>query len=166
MRALAEQAAKLAGESGTRVATAESLTGGMVSSALAAAPDASSWFRGGVVAYSSEVKHDLLDVPDVPVVSAEAAITMAASARRLLGADVAIALTGVGGPDPQDGRSPGTVYLAVSPAPPGGAADDAETDERGSSVLRHFDDEDDPAAVCQAAGIAALELLVRALDGR
>lgn len=95
------------------LAVAESLTGGMVSSRLAAAPGASEWFRGAVVAYSREVKYDVLGVPVGPVVSEEAAAAMATGVAELLGADVGLALTGVGGPDPQDGESPGTVWLAL-----------------------------------------------------
>jgi nicotinamide-nucleotide amidase len=65
------------------------------------------------VAYSSEVKHEVLGVPDGPVVSAEAAEAMARGVRRLLGADLAVAVTGAGGPDPQDGQDPGTVFVGV-----------------------------------------------------
>jgi nicotinamide-nucleotide amidase len=95
------------------VAVAESLTGGLVTEVLARGPDASRWLRGGVVAYASEVKHDLLGVRPGPVVSEEAARDMAAGAARVLGADIGLALTGVGGPDPQDDQPPGTVWLAV-----------------------------------------------------
>lgn len=95
------------------VAVAESLTGGSLAARLAAAPDSSEWFRGGIVAYSSEVKHDLLEVPPGPVVSATSATAMAVTTRRLLGATFAVAVTGVGGPDPQDGEAPGTVYAAL-----------------------------------------------------
>lgn len=109
---LAERIATLASESGISVAAAESLTSGGFSSALGAAQDSSEWFVGGVVAYSSRVKHDLLGVPPGPVVSAEAATAMAAGVRSMLGSDVAVSLTGAGGPDPQDGQEPGTVYLA------------------------------------------------------
>ncbi|MDR6864749.1 CinA family protein [Phycicoccus sp. 3266] len=109
----AEQVARLAEVSGRSVAVAESLTAGALSSALGAAPDSSEWFRGGVVAYASDVKHTLLKVPDGPVVSEQAALAMAESTAELLGADVALAVTGAGGPDPQDGQPAGTVWLAV-----------------------------------------------------
>jgi nicotinamide-nucleotide amidase len=98
---------------GTTVGVAESLTGGALSARLAAAPSASQWFRGALVSYSSEVKHDLLRVPDGPVVSEAAATAMAEEVARLLDADVAVSTTGVGGPDPQDGEPPGTVWLAL-----------------------------------------------------
>ena len=109
----AQQVAHLAFGSGRTVAVAESLTSGALSSALGAAPDSSAWFRGGVVAYASEVKHTLLGVPDGPVVSEQAALAMAESTADLLGADIALAVTGAGGPDPQDGQPAGTVWLAV-----------------------------------------------------
>jgi nicotinamide-nucleotide amidase len=102
------------GDSESRVAVAESLTGGELAARFASAPGAGDWFRGGIVAYASEVKHDLLQVPDGPVVSEAAAAAMAAGACRLLGADIAIAVTGVGGPDEQDGEPPGTVWLALA----------------------------------------------------
>jgi nicotinamide-nucleotide amidase len=96
------------------LAVAESLTGGLVAARLVNVPGASSWFRGGVVAYASDVKRSLLDVPPGPVVSAEAATAMASGARRALGADVGLAVTGVAGPDEQDGQRPGTVFLATA----------------------------------------------------
>jgi nicotinamide-nucleotide amidase len=87
----------------------------MVATALAAAEAAAEWFRGSLVAYSSEVEHDVLAVPDGPVVSAGAAEAMAAGVRRLLDADIAVAVTGSGGPSAQDGQDPGTVYCAADP---------------------------------------------------
>jgi len=106
---------------GRTLAVAESLTGGLLASAFARASGSSQWFRGGIVAYSSEVKHDLLGVPGGPVVSGTAARAMAGGVARLLGADVAVAVTGVGGPDPQDGEPPGTVWAATWPGRLGGA---------------------------------------------
>lgn len=104
---------------GLTVATAESLTGGQVSAALTRVPGASRVFRGGVVAYATEVKVFLLDVPqavvdDVGVISAECALAMARGVRRRLGADVGVATTGVAGPDRQEGHAAGTVFVAVS----------------------------------------------------
>jgi nicotinamide-nucleotide amidase len=120
-----EQDADLVGAAlkhgGRTLAVAESLTGGLLASAFARASGASEWFRGGVVAYSSSVKYDLLGVPAGPVVSEAAAVAMARGAGRLLEADVAVAVTGVGGPDPQDGQPPGTVWAATWPDQLGGA---------------------------------------------
>jgi nicotinamide-nucleotide amidase len=103
----------LVSASGLSIAVAESLTGGQLSARLAALPDASEWFRGGIVAYAAEVKYDLLGVPRGPVVSAAAAAAMAEGTCRVLGADVAIAVTGVGGPDPAEGEPPGTGWFAL-----------------------------------------------------
>ncbi|MBV9953322.1 MAG: nicotinamide-nucleotide amidohydrolase family protein, partial [Acidimicrobiia bacterium] len=93
---------------------AESLTGGMLGARLTAAPGASAWFRGSVVSYASEVKFDLLGVPEGPVVTASAAEAMALGARKLLGADVGLAVTGVAGPAEQDGQKPGTVFVGLA----------------------------------------------------
>jgi nicotinamide-nucleotide amidase len=109
-------------QGGYTLAVAESLTGGLLASAFARASGSSQWFRGGIVAYSSAVKYDLLDVPSGPVVSEAAAIAMARGAGRLLEADIAVAVTGVGGPDSQDGEPPGTVWAAIWPDQLGGAA--------------------------------------------
>jgi nicotinamide-nucleotide amidase len=65
------------------------------------------------VAYAAAVKHELLGVPDVPVVSQPSAEAMAEGAARLLGAEVAIAVTGEGGPEPQDDVPVGTVWMAI-----------------------------------------------------
>ncbi|MCP5150410.1 MAG: competence/damage-inducible protein A [Ectothiorhodospiraceae bacterium] len=99
---------------GLTVAVAESVTGGMVASRLAGIPGASRALRGGVVAYSSEVKRALLGVPEGPVVTADCAKAMADGVRRLLGADVGLATTGVAGPDEQEGQPVGTVWLGVA----------------------------------------------------
>lgn len=80
---------------------------------LGAGPDAADWFRGGIVAYAPEVKFDVLGVPPGPVVTPECARAMARGAARLLGADAAVAATGVGGPGPEEDHPPGTVYVAA-----------------------------------------------------
>lgn len=98
---------------GWTLALAESLTGGLIGSRLTAVPGASDVFRGGLVSYASDVKFDLLEVPEGPVVSEEAVTAMARGAAKLLGADCAIAVTGVAGPDPLDGEDPGTVWMAT-----------------------------------------------------
>ena len=100
-------------ERGWSLAVAESVTGGLIASRLVNVPGASAWFRGGVVSYASEVKYDLLDVPRGPVVSPEAAEAMARGVRRVMGADVGLAVTGVAGPEEQDGQRPGTVFVGL-----------------------------------------------------
>jgi nicotinamide-nucleotide amidase len=144
---LAERAGELALSQELTVAVAESLTGGMIATALAAAERSSEWFLGSVVAYSSQVKHDVLDVPDGPVVSATAASAMARGVRRLLNA---VAVTGAGGPGGQDGREPGTVFVAFDGA-----------DEH--RVLRLGLD-DEPKIVCATSAVASLRVLVEGLE--
>lgn len=103
---------------GWSVATAESLTGGLVVAALVDVPGASASVRGGIVAYATDVKTVALGVDPTLLaregaVHAEVALEMARGARRVLSADVGIATTGVAGPDPQDGKDVGTVFVAV-----------------------------------------------------
>jgi nicotinamide-nucleotide amidase len=97
-------------EQGLTLAVAESVTGGLITSRLTDTPGTSEVLKGGVVSYFSEVKFDLLDVPEGPVVSAEAAKAMAEGVRRRLDADVGIAVTGVAGPEEQEGQPVGTVF--------------------------------------------------------
>ena len=101
-------------ERGLTLAVAESVTGGLIASRLVGVAGASKWFRGGVVSYASEVKFDLLNVPVGPVVSAEAAEAMAAGVRVLLKSDVGLSVTGVAGPEEQDGQPAGTVFVGLS----------------------------------------------------
>ncbi len=99
---------------GKTLAVAESLTGGMIGARLTAIPGASDWFRGGVVSYASEVKWKVLGVTEGPVVTGSAAVEMAGGARRLLGADVGLAVTGVAGPTEQEGQPVGTVWVGLA----------------------------------------------------
>ena len=101
-------------ERGLTLAVAESLTGGLIASRLVGVAGASHWFRGGVVSYASEVKFDLLKVPVGPVVSGDAAEAMAIGVRTLLKADVGLSVTGVAGPEEQDGQPAGTVFVGLS----------------------------------------------------
>ena len=101
-------------ERGLSLGLAESVTGGLVAGRLTNVPGASEVFRGGVVSYASEVKFAVLGVPEGPVVSEAAAVAMAAGARRVLGADVGLALTGVAGPTEQDGMPVGTLCVGVA----------------------------------------------------
>ena len=104
---------------GLTVATAESLTGGAVGERLTTVPGASRTYVGGVVTYATRVKVDLLGVPAelverVGVVSEGCAAAMASGVRRLLDADLGLATTGVAGPDRQEDKPPGLVYVAVA----------------------------------------------------
>jgi nicotinamide-nucleotide amidase len=108
------------------LATAESLTAGMVAARLAEVPGASAVLRGGVVSYHNEVKAGLLGVDPALLASkgsvdAEVARQMAEGARRACGADIGVATTGVAGPDPHDGQPVGTVYIGYATAVASGA---------------------------------------------
>ena len=136
---------------GLTLAVAESLTGGLVASRLVNVSGASEWFRGGVVSYASDVKYSLLDVPEGPVVSAAAAAAMATGVAAKLGADVGLAVTGVAGPDSQEGHPPGTVFMAV-----------ALPDQQPTTVEAGLPG--DRARVRQFACISLLDLLRRTLS--
>jgi nicotinamide-nucleotide amidase len=110
---MAQVVCDLLSAAGLTIATAESVTGGLVAARLTDAAGASDTVRGGVVSYASDVKWSLLDVPEGPVVTEEAAAAMAEGVARVLGADVAVATTGVAGPAPAEGVPPGTVCLAT-----------------------------------------------------
>jgi len=106
-------------ERGETLATAESLTGGLVAATIVDVPGASAVFRGGLVAYATELKAALVGVPDDLLaergpVDPDVARALARGARERCGADWGLAATGVAGPDPQDGHPVGRVYVAVS----------------------------------------------------
>ena len=99
---------------GWTLGLAESVTGGLIGGRITNVAGSSEVFRGGVISYASDVKFDVLDVDRGPVVSEQAAIQMALGARRVLGADVALSVTGVAGPDEQDGQQVGTLCIGVA----------------------------------------------------
>ncbi len=99
---------------GLTLGIAESLTGGLMGARFTSVPGASDVFRGGIVSYASDVKFSILGVPEGPVITANAARAMAEGARRVLGADVALATTGVAGPAEQEGQPVGTVFLGLA----------------------------------------------------
>ena len=144
-----QQIAETLSRSNRTAASAESLTGGNVSADLSAIEGASGWFLGGVVAYSEDVKFKLLDVEPGPVINARTAQQMAVGVARLLGADFAVATTGVGGPGPQEELPQGTVYIAVTG--PSGCA------------TREYQFGGDPSEVVQRATDQALEDLAQAI---
>jgi nicotinamide-nucleotide amidase len=101
-------------DKGWSLGLAESVTGGLVAGRLTAVPGASETFRGSIVSYASDVKFDVLGVSEGPVVSESAAMEMADGARRVLGADVGLSLTGVAGPSEQDGQAVGTLWVGLA----------------------------------------------------
>ncbi|MGA1035739.1 MAG: competence/damage-inducible protein A [Ilumatobacteraceae bacterium] len=140
---------------GWTLGVAESVTGGLVTGRLTAVPGASKVLRGGIVSYASEVKFDLLDVPEGPVVTEEAALAMAHGVRRVTSADVGLALTGVAGPDSQDGMRPGTLFAAVVWPEAGGTTD----------RVAHIRLPGDRDTMRQLSVISALDLLRRSIIG-
>jgi nicotinamide-nucleotide amidase len=134
---------------GQTLGLAESVTGGLVAARIVSVPGASAWFRGSVVAYASEVKFDVLGVPEGPVVSEGAAAALARGARRVLGADVGLGITGVAGPDTQDGEDVGTVFLA--------------SDVEGDVEVRRIQLPGDRERIRQYAAISLLDGLRRRL---
>ncbi len=105
---------KLLCERGLTIGLAESVTGGLVTARLTNVPGSSDAVRGCIVSYASDVKIDILGVPEGPVVTGEAAETMATGARRVLGSDVGLSLTGVAGPAIQEDQPVGTLYVGVA----------------------------------------------------
>jgi nicotinamide-nucleotide amidase len=165
-------------EKGQTVATAESLTGGLVCSTLVAVPGASVAVRGAVVAYATELKSMLLGV-DADLLSAkgpvdpEVAAQMALGVRERLQADWGLATTGVAGPDSQGGFPPGRVYIAVAgpiaqPVPDlqislfGGPFEEGVA---GSAWVRRLDLPGDRSAIRTGTVEAVLNLLQIALVG-
>ncbi|MFW5419642.1 nicotinamide-nucleotide amidohydrolase family protein [Nocardiopsis sp. CNT-189] len=149
LRALAER--------GLTLATAESLTGGMIGAAVTSVAGASAVYRGGVVAYATGVKAGLLGV-DPGLLARHGAVhpgvaaAMAEGARSALAADTGLAVTGVAGPDPQDGMPVGRVYIAV--AGPGGRAAGLRLDLGGDRARIRFH-----------TALSALSLLTSTITG-
>lgn len=112
----------LAREHSFTIAVAESLTCGLLASEIGKGEDAADWFSGVVVAYRADVKVRVLGVPDgLDPCSAECADRLAQGVRTLLHADIAVATTGVGGPDSENGHPPGTVFIGWADAAGSGA---------------------------------------------
>lgn len=140
---------------GEWLATAESLTGGLLGAALTAVPGASAAYLGGVIAYATGMKARLAGVPDEVLrahgsVAEATVLALASGVRRATGADWGLATTGVAGPDGQDGHDPGEVWVGL-----------ARPD--GTGLARRHDLTGDRAAVRQATVAAALALLAGSL---
>ena len=138
--------------SGRRLATAESLTGGGIGQALTSVSGASAIFAGGIISYTNEVKHKVLGVPaevldTCGAVSAPVAKAMAQGAKRVIGADVAVSVTGLAGPDGDEFGNPvGTVFIGYA-------------DEQ-TAFAREYHFEGDRAAVREQTICAALRLIL------
>jgi nicotinamide-nucleotide amidase len=159
---LVEQVLSRARYARLTVAVAESLTGGQLAAAITAVPGASAVFRGSVTAYATDLKASVLGVDaglltEVGAVHAEVARQMAVGVRRVCRADIGIATTGVAGPQPQDGRPIGTVFVAV-------AGQDSAEAEQCSFGYRPGDGARDRARIQRLSTSAALRLTLRHLD--
>jgi nicotinamide-nucleotide amidase len=147
-----ERIAEVAKDRELQVGVAESLTCGLLATTIGAAPEAESWFAGGVVAYRTEVKETVLGMtPGIDTCSAQCAEEIARGVRGLLDVDVAVSTTGVGGPDPQDGHAPGTVYLGWVTADAAGH--------------RYFEFDGSPKEVLDQTVDAAVALLEELVEG-
>ena len=154
---LEQAVARLLRERGRTLATAESITGGGVSERMSRAPGSSASFVGGAVTYTPEAKERVLGVSratlDGPgVVSEACAREMAAGARALFDADVAVSLTGAAGPEPHAGAEPGTVWIGL--------------DTDGVQHARGYVSKGEREQVRRWAEQAALDLVRRHLEGR
>ncbi|HXF68817.1 MAG TPA: CinA family protein [Thermoflexus sp.] len=142
---------------GWRLAVAESCTGGLLSHRLTNVPGSSAYFLGGVIAYRNEIKTRVLHVREETLarfgaISAETAQEMAEGVRRLFQADLALAITGVAGPDPIENQPVGRIYIAL--ASPHGI--------QVRQILGGSDRQGNKALAVEAA----LELLEATLEGK
>ncbi|WP_117211841.1 CinA family protein [Allorhizocola rhizosphaerae] len=143
---------------GQTLATAESLTAGLVAATIVDVPGSSKVFRGGLVVYATDLKHSLAGVDagllerEGPV-SHDVALALALGARERCGADWGVSTTGVAGPTPQDGVAVGTVFVAVcGPSP-------------SSAVVQELALSGDRPTIRATTVAAALTLLATALSG-
>ncbi len=142
-------------ERGATVATAESLTGGLIGVLLTEAPATSVTFRGGLIVYGSDTKNHMAGVDDRLLaehgpVHPAVAEQLAVGARSRVDADYGVGVTGVAGPGTQGGRPVGEVHVGIA------------SDQGVSSREYHFDGNRD--AIRTAAAAAALAALVAALE--
>ncbi|MFJ8080239.1 CinA family protein [Streptomyces sp. NPDC096205] len=164
MSSTAADVLRLLSVKGETVAVAESLTGGLVAAELTAVAGASQAFRGSVTAYATALKQELLGVDatlleERGAVDAQVAAQMAAGVRKALGADWGIATTGVAGPEPQDGKPVGTVYVAVD------GPRTADSGSAGGGKVQALRLNGDRAEIRMESVRSVLALLLRELGG-
>ncbi len=152
LRALAERLQAICLAANLSVATAESCTGGLVAHELTEVPGSSEYLLGGIVAYADSTKRAALGVPAELIerhgaVSPHVARAMAEGARRVLGADLAVAVTGIAGPGGGTPAKPvGLTYVAI--------------DGPGGGEVRRFSWSGDRSANKRSSAAAAIELLI------
>jgi PncC family amidohydrolase len=157
-QSLEEQVGELLSRRGWTLAVAESCTGGLLGHLITNVSGSSAYFQGGVISYSNEAKEELLGVPHETLVehgavSKETALAMARGARRLLGVDVALSVTGIAGPTGGTEEKPvGLVYVALA----------AEGTELWERHVWPGDRSQNKALSAEAA----LKVLLRYLDSR
>jgi nicotinamide-nucleotide amidase len=154
-RTMAARVHQLLKARGETVAVAESLTGGLLAATLVEAPGASETFRGGLIVYATDLKATLGGVSSALLeergpVDGEVAEQLAVGVRDRCGTEWGLATTGVAGPDPQDGKDPGTVWIALVGA--------------GGPESRLLDLDGSRSEITQATVAAALEFLAASLD--
>ncbi len=147
---------------GLTLATAESLTGGLLGAQITAVPGASAAFRGGLIVYATDLKASLAQVDPALLeaggpVQRSVAVQLADGARAVCGATLGVGLTGVAGPDPVDGRPPGTWFVAVTGRGPALTRDGTPAPDEAPR---------DRATVRADAVTAAIDLLELALAHR
>lgn len=159
--ALAKKVLKTLTDRDLTLATAESLTGGLLGATITEVPGASKVYLGGAIAYTTPVKESLLAVDRIEidaftVVSAQVASGMASGIRDATGADWCIAVTGVAGPDASEGHAPGEVWICVRGPQIGSLPAAVHTQQ--------FQFEGDRRAVREATVEASLSMLLRVLS--
>jgi nicotinamide-nucleotide amidase len=152
--ALAQQVGERLRQHGQWLAVAESCTGGLLGAALTDVPGSSAYFLGGLISYADRVKVELLRVPEPTLrrhgaVSEQTATAMAEGVRQLLKADIGVSITGVAGPDAEESKPAGLTFIGIA---------------GGSSTTHRFQWTGDRWDNRRRSVIAALELLVRALE--
>jgi PncC family amidohydrolase len=137
---------------GKTLVTAESLTGGGIGAAITAVPGSSAIYKGGIISYTNEIKHNILDVKNETLsefgaVSAQTAAEMAAGARKCLNADAAVSVTGLAGPGADEFGNPvGTVFIGYC--------------DKSKTVTKAFHFTGDRESVRSQTIIAALQLVL------
>lgn len=164
-RPAAREVIAAATQRGLTVGTCESLTAGLLAASLADVPGASAVLRGGLITYATELKHALAGVDadllgERGAVDPDVALQMARGAAQVCGADFGISCTGVAGPEPQDGKPVGRVYIGLWETGGVGGAGDAD---EGRGRVERFDFSGSRAQIRSQVVDACLELLAAAV---
>lgn len=157
-----------ASQRGLTIAACESLTAGLLAASLADVPGASAVLRGGLVTYATELKHTLAGVDadllaQRGAVDPDVALSMARGAAQVCGAELGISCTGVAGPDPQDGKPVGRVYIGLWQTGGAGRPGDSGADAEGCGHVQRYDFSGSRAQIRSQVVDAGLDLLARAL---